>query len=316
MSGLGAVICGWLAVRQILEVQKIKRETTGVTAWLTNWNTKDGFRAEVGLDPGDPEKKVWVAMSHDVGLRLFGDVDVYLHPTDPEKSRLGGLFQFWLGPAVLLLTAVVFALPAVWLLSLSGPAHYAHPLPGDWAGRWVWFSAAPWPGGAGYFVLRLPSYAWKVASGLALVGTPFIYHAIADSAALWHGRLLWGVFGLFWTLVLGGVSLHFGSYELVADERSVRERSALGWKQAPWEAVRRLEDESVRYQRWSETFQRFEPGLSDSGRRALVLVDADGKRMTRIGVELEPPSARRKLFEYARQRTGLTPVDTERRVVR
>lgn len=314
IAGLIAVVSAWLACRQIIEVQRLKREATCIAARLTNWKTKDGFRAEVALKPENLEERVWVGMSHDCNLYYDKKVDVYMHPADPAKSRLGGFLQFWLSPMVLLLTAVVFAVPAVWLLSLSGPGRYGGPLPGQWVGRWIWFSGAPWPRGVGDYVLSLPSHSWMIPLGIALVGIPILCYAFFYRAHLWHGRLVWGIVGLFLTVVFGGVSWDFGSYELVADERSVRESSALGWREVPWTAVRRLENESIVYQKWSTVTRSYGTDLSGPARWSLVLVDVNGKRMMTIDDNFKPSPACRELFKFVQRKTELTPVDTERRV--
>jgi hypothetical protein len=313
-TGLVAIVAGWFAALQIMEVQRVKREATRVTGWLTNWGKEGGFRAEVALQPEAPEQRTWVAMSHDTGVRLFSDVDVYLHPTDPAKSRLGGLLQFWLSPALLAVTAILFLLPAVWTLTLSEPAPYEDPLPAGWVGRWVWFARGPWPEGTDDLILRLPSYYWIATLLLALIGAPVLYRVLAHREAFWHGRLLGGIFGLLVTAGFCAISLHFATYKLVANDRSAREASVFGWRQAPWSSVRRLEDESVRRTRWSSFSRRYEPGLTDPGRRSLVLVNDTGKKLMSMGIDLEPPSTRRKVWELAQRKTGLKPVDTERRV--
>jgi hypothetical protein len=267
----------------------------------------------VVLEPSEPDRKTWVAMNHDIGVRLFRDVDVYLHPAGPARSRLGGFFQFWWSPLVLIFVAIVYAAPAIWMLTASGPARYQDPLPAEWVGRWVAFARTPWPPNAADPALHLPAYYWWATLLMALLGAPFVYRAATYGEDLWHGRLVWGTAALFWTVALACLALHFATYRVEADEGSLRERSALGWRQVPWSSVKRLEDESVRQMRWSKFNRRYEPGLTLSHRRSLVLVDAGGKRLTSIGIYLEPPPARRKMFELIPRKTGLTPVDTERR---
>lgn len=325
VAGLIAVsisfLTGWFAVVHVKDVMKVMRESTRVTGWLTKWETEGGLRAEVELGTPESPNRIWVPMNNEYNVRLFRDVDVYLHPSDPSRSRLGGFFQFWASPLVLGLVSVLFLVPAVWLLAVSGPAHYSGSVPEEWAGRWVWFSTAPWAAPADDSVLRFPSYYWRGGAllalfVLALLGAPVAYDAIVHRNALWHGRLLLGTFAFLVTAAFTAVTFHCLSYRLSFDDGGVREQSVFGWREVPWPSITRIEDESVRWKRWEKSWRRWSPGLTDPHLRSLVLLNGRGEKMLSIGILLEPPPARRRLTSLLLQKTGLTPVETERQVAR
>ena len=324
-AGLTAVsisfLAGWFALVHVKGVMQVMRESKRVTGWLTGWETEGGLRAEIELGTPESPNRVRVPMNNDYNLRLFRDVDVYLHPSDPSRSRLGGFFQLWASPLALGLVSVLFLVPAVWLLAVSGPAHDSGSVPEEWAGRWVWFSAAPWAGPAEESVLRFPSYYWRTAAllalfVLALAGAPAAYSAIVQRDTLWHGRLLLGAFAFLATAAFTSVAFHGLSYRLSFDDSGVREQSVFGWREAPWPSIARIEDESVRWVRWEEFTRSWTPGLTAPHLRSLVLVNGRGEKMLSIGILLEPPPVRRRLTNLLFQKTGLTPVETERQAAR
>lgn len=310
---LVAFFAGWSAFLQITAAIRLRREATHVTGWLTNWSKDGALRAEVALGDGPEAEKVWVAMNNSYNVRLFRDVDVYIHPTDPAQSRLGGFFQLWFGPVILVLVAIVFLAGAAAILMAPQPGLIAGPLPQEWVGRWAWFGSLPRADVPADIVLGCPSYFWIAGLLLALVpGLLIVLPVMLNREAMWHERLVWGTAGVVVTLFFVGAAVHFATYEVSASGRGVRERSLFGWREVPWESVQRVEDETVREQKYNPTLRRRQTGLTKPWLRSLVLVGEGDRQMMSIGVQLEPKAKWQELKDLAARKTGLKPEPTER----
>ncbi|MGC9973545.1 MAG: resistance to Congo red protein [Bryobacteraceae bacterium] len=273
---------------------------------LRSWTRAEGLvtytgghevQIELGTDPDT--RRVMIATDHQLGLSALKKAPVYVDPADPAHVRPGGALQMWLRPAVLVLLAVFFlgcALTAARLGRTGGESGYG-------AGHWM-LSESPPPLETELRVHR-PASEWRAPLFWSLLGVAMAACGLFARSGAPLPRLGAIFLGGLWVLLMSGLSLHNGTTEVAADAHGIRETSAFGWRDIPWEEVAGVETRevvAVNRRAFSLTDNLPIPGRTS---RSLVFADRSGRALMRLSVAMQPRDTMRRLLDFCAARTGL-----------
>lgn len=265
---------------------------------VTAMAADDFVEVELRGEPDTPRGNVPV--DHHLGISFLKHVTVYSDPTDPHKMRLGGLFQMWLWPAGLVTAALLMLSGAGWAAAAG-----RHPVEAAAAaGRWT-FSPPPAQLETEIRIHR-PASEWKAPLFWSLLGiTAFLCSVfVRGGTAIQHMGL--GSAGVLMTLLMWALALSNKTTEISADRSGIRETTAFGWRQLPWDQVGAVEEQEAIFGRGASLL-RSGSSTSFPGRRttAIVFADKRGRTLIRMSQSMQPARTVGRLFDLCAERTGL-----------
>jgi hypothetical protein len=290
-----AALAAWLARSAVAGNLVVLRSWTR-TVGLVSGVGDNNVEIEFGTEPDT--RRVSISTDHQLGLPEFnGKAQVYVDPADPAHARVGGLLQFWLRPATLVLIAVVFlgcALAAARVGRGAGAAGYG-------AGHWT-LSAPPPPLQTDVRVYR-PASEWKMPLFWSLLGLGLAALGLFGPAATPMQRIGYIFGGGLWVVLTGALALYNGTTQVAADAHGLLETSAFGWRGLRWEEVGGVETREL----VPTSRRNFSDVMPFPGRttRSLVFADRSGRALMRLSVAMQPRDAMHRLLEVCAARTGL-----------
>jgi len=295
---VATTVSGWFAATEIstrIAVLRTWQRSEGRLYTLASPNTVE---IEFGRDT-DERRVVAATVDHVLFLAGTERVTAYTDPSDPKRVRIGGLLQWWLWPATLALTAVVFCVVLGVTFSFVRSRDAGNAMA---TGKWS-FASPPAEEPTQIVMHAPPSEAkWP------------LFWSVLGFAAFCCGVLItsMGPFQRLWSISAGGLfimvtfmlSLYNYTLRISADSLGLRVTSALGWRDVPWKLVKGVElrevSPAVPYSINGKLLPF--PGRTT---RSYVFTGAGGNTLFRMSIHMQPPEDRRRFFELCRERTGL-----------
>jgi hypothetical protein len=282
----GGIISGNLTTRSW-------KRTQGV---VVNLAADDHVEVEFG---GEPDAvRVEVPIEHKIGLSFLKKVPVYVDPANPQRMRMGGLFQMWLWPTGLAFAAAVL-LSVAGVTATIGRGHSLEP--GEGTGRWM-FSPPPPALQTNIRVYR-PASEWKAPLFWSLLGVAALACAVFIRSGGQIQRMCLGSIGIFFMLLMWALALDNKTTEISADQNEVLKTTAFGWCSFRWEQVGSVEKEQTIFDERRLRYRRRTSILQREVTR-IVFADLGGRKLVSMSVVMEPEKAMQQLLELCAKRTG------------
>ena len=289
-----ALMGGWFATKAIQSNRVVLRTWQRAEGVLDGAGPKGTMEIVIGERPD--ERRLLAPMQHYRGLSR--NVTIYLDPADPERARIGGTLQLWLWPATAVLLCFIGCAGVLVALGAGRGALAEAPAITSW-------KLSPQPAAdPAAIVLHAPK-----SQGVAP-----LYWSVLGVAALAVGVFApWGtpfqrlgpiLLGSLFVLGTWGLALHNRTLRISATVQGLRETSALGWREVPWERVRSVELRDVVSVPYRLNMRE---GVATPGQRARTIVFANdnGFALLRMSEHMQPTAAVQRLFDLCEQRTGL-----------
>jgi hypothetical protein len=289
-----ALLSGWFAAQAIRSNLVVLRTWEHAEGELDGEGPKGTMEIVIGERPDT--RRLLAPMQHYRGLSRI--VTVYLDPADPERARIGGALQLWLWPA----TAILLCL--LGCAGMLGAFRAGRGATADAAANTSWRLSPQPAADRGDIVVHAPKSEGVAPLYWSLLGVAALATGIFAPWGTPYQRLGPILLGSFFMLGTWGLALHGRTLRVSASGQGLRETSALGWRQVPWERVRSVERRDVVSVAYQFTMRE---RLAFPGNRARTIVFADdyGFALLRMSEHMQPSAAVQRLFDLCEQRTGL-----------
>jgi hypothetical protein len=244
-----------------------------------------------------------VSYTTDLGIPNGNNtIPLFVDPANDQRIKTAGFLQMWVFPAVTLAFTILF-LAAGLLVTRVGAG--AQPLrPGETPSRWM-FTPPPPPLDGG-LTLRYPTSYWRNALIWSLLGVAMFGMALHPEGGYSRIQILSGaILGLSFAVAVWISAWRDATLSLTADDHGVRMITITGWRDVPWDQVKRFERQST-YTTYYSGRGMWELPSPGSIIETFAMTDANGRTLLHFGLDLEPEEAKKDLFRLCKAKTGVS----------
>lgn len=169
-----------------------------------------------------------------------------------------------------------------------------------------WMFTPPPPPLDGGIVLKYPPSYWKIALGWSLLGVAMFGLSLHPEAGYSRSSAISSaIIGLTFAFGVWMSAWRDATLSLTANDSGVRMITTTGWRDVPWDQIKRFERQST-YTTYYSGRGMWELPSPGSVIESYSLTDSSGRALLHFGLDLIPEEGKKDLFRLCKAKTGVS----------